>query len=81
MLSRRLARTRASGGTPHGTVRRQVLTDLDRELRRMVREYEGLARQARAILEGLMVARDAGLACDQIEEQLVARMRRLKRAA
>jgi hypothetical protein len=54
---------------------------MDRELRRMVRGYAGLARQAREILEGLIVAREAGLDCSEIEQQLATRMRKLKHAA
>jgi hypothetical protein len=80
-LGRRLAQTRGNGGTPHSVVRRQVLGDLDRELRRLVRGYAGQARQAREILEGLVIAREAGLELGEIEQQLAMRMRKLKRAA
>jgi hypothetical protein len=58
-----------------------VLEGVVRELRRLVRTYTGDARQAREILEGLVLAREAGLDCADIEGRLAARLRRLKRAA
>jgi hypothetical protein len=80
-LTRRHAETRTKGGIPHESVRKGVLADVDKELRQMVRSYTGEARQARQILEGLMVARDLGLDCGDIEQRLAVKMRKLKRAA
>jgi hypothetical protein len=57
-----------------------MIEDMERELREMVRNYKGTARQAKQILEALVIARDAGVsACDEIERELAARLR--KRAA
>ncbi len=80
-LARRLAKTRVKGGTPHEVVRREMIEDMERDLRRMVQAYAGTARQAKQLLEALVAAREAGVpACDELERELADRMRR-KRAA
>ena len=79
-LTRRLAKTRAKGGIPHEVVRREMIADMERDLRRMVHAYSGAPRQAKQLLEALVVAREAGVhACDDIERELAERMK--KRAA
>jgi len=79
-LTRRLARMRATGGVPHAEVVRETQKDMERDLRKMVRDYRGSARQAKELLEALVTARAYGVtACDEIERELAARLR--KRAA
>jgi hypothetical protein len=79
-LARRLAKTRESGGIPHAEVERETREDMERELRKMVRAYKGSPRQAKELLEALVIARDYGVtACDEIERELAGRLR--KRAA
>jgi hypothetical protein len=81
-LTRRLERTLITGGVPHAVVRQEMLDDMERELRQMVRNYRGTARQAKQILEGLVIAREAGVtACDEIERLLAERLRKPRRAA
>jgi hypothetical protein len=58
-----------------------MIADIERDLRRMVHVYTGAPRQAKQLLEALVVAREAGVrACDDIERELAERMKR-KRAA
>lgn len=72
---------RITGGIPHAVVHRQMLEDMERELRRMVRAYRGTARQAKQLLEALVIARDAGVpACDEIERELAVRLRKPRAA-
>ena len=79
-LARRLAKAQKNGGVPHAEIRREMLRRIERDLRKLVRDYKGTARQAKQILEALVIARDAGVtACDEIERELAARLR--KRAA
>jgi hypothetical protein len=80
-LKRRLAEVRAGRRVSPSDVRRDVLHDLDRELRRRVRAYTGLGVEACELLEGLMIAHEVGLDCAEIEQQLARRLRKLKRAA
>ena len=76
-LTRRLAKMRVTGGVPHAEVVRETQRDMERDLRKLVRDYKGTARQAKQILEALVIARDAGVtACDEIERELAARLRR-----
>lgn len=76
-LTRRLKRMRVTGGIPHAVVHREMLEDMERELREMVRNYRGTARQAKQLLEALVIARDAGVpACDEIERELAERLRK-----
>ncbi len=49
---------------------------MERELRQLVRQYKGTARQAKQLLEALVTARNAGVAaCDEIERELAERLR------
>lgn len=80
-LARRLAKTRATGGVPHAQVRREMLIRIERDLRKLVRDYKGSARQAKQLLEALVIARDAGVgACDEIERELAERLRKPRAA-
>jgi len=80
-LTRRLERTRITGGVPHAVVHQKMLEDMERELRQMVRGYRGTARQAKHLLEALVIARDAGVtACDEIERELAERLRKPRAA-
>jgi len=64
-LARRLARMNERGGIPHAEIRREMLLRIERDLRKLVRSYRGTARQAKQLLEALVIARDAGVsACD-----------------
>jgi hypothetical protein len=81
-LTRRLAKVRATGGVPHAEIERETRADMEKELRQMVRAYKGSPRQAKELLEALVIARDYGVtACDEIERQLAERLRRARRAA
>jgi len=74
-LSRRLAKTQEKGGVPHAEIRREMLARIERDLRKLVRNYKGTARQAKQLLEALVIARDAGVpACDEIERELADRL-------
>lgn len=75
-LSRRLAEMRAKGGVPHAAVHQEMLDDMETELRRMVRDYDGSEGQAKELLEALVLARESGLkTCDEIEHELAGRLR------
>jgi uncharacterized protein (UPF0305 family) len=76
-LAKRLAEMRAKGGVPHAAVRQEMLDDMETELRQMVREYDGNERQAKELLEALVIARENGVkACDEIEHELARRLRK-----
>jgi hypothetical protein len=76
-LARRLEQMRASGGVSHDSVVRQMLEDMEHDLRQMVRDYDGSEAQAKALLESLVIARENGVtACDEIELQLARRLRK-----
>ena len=72
---------RISGGVPHAEVVRETREDLAKELRQMVRAYKGSPRQAKQLLEALVIARDYGVAaCDEIERELAERLRKPRAA-
>lgn len=80
-LSRRLAEMREKGGVPQAEVERETRDDMEKDLRRMVRAYKGSPRQAKELLEALVIARDYGVtACDEIERQLAERLRKARAA-
>ena len=80
-LSRRLAKTREMGGVPHAEVVRETRKHMEKDLRQMVRTYKGLPRQAKELLEALVIARQAGVAaCDDIERDLAERLRKPRAA-
>ncbi|HXU03953.1 MAG TPA: hypothetical protein VN903_23485 [Polyangia bacterium] len=58
-----------------------MLVRIERELRKLARNYRGTARQAKQLLEALVIARDAGVtACDEIERELAGRLRKPRAA-
>jgi hypothetical protein len=72
---------RNGGGIPHEAVRQAWLVELERELRRMVRTYDGSARKARELLQALLIAEEEGVAAvAALRHQLAGRIVR-KRAA
>jgi hypothetical protein len=76
-LARRLAEMRAKGGVPHAAVQQQMLDDMEAELRRMVRDYDGTDGRAKELLEALVIARESGVkACDELEHELARRLRK-----
>lgn len=76
-LSKRLDDVRAKGGVPHEAVHREMLEDMERDLRQMANEYDGSQARAKDLLEALVIARDSGVsACDEIEHQLAERLRK-----
>ena len=81
-LKKRSAKLRSHGGSiPHAVVRREWLEEMARELKAMVRTYDGSARKARELLEALLIAEEEGVAAvAEIRRQLAGKMAR-KRAA
>ncbi len=80
-LTRRLAKMRETGGVPHAEVVRETRRDMEKDLRQMVRDYKGAPRQAKQLLEALVIARDFGVtACDEIERDLAGRLRKQRAA-
>lgn len=68
---------RANGGVSHDAVVRQMLEDMERDLRQMARDYDGSEARAKDLLEALVIARENGvLACDEIELELARRLRK-----
>ena len=80
-LTRRLAKARQTGGVPHAEVVRETREDMEKELRQLVRAYKGTPRQAKELLEALVIARDYRVAaCDEIERELAERLRKPRAA-
>lgn len=76
-LKRRLLETRAKGGASQSEVERETRDEMEKDLRQMVRAYKGAPRQAKELLEALVIARDYGVAaCDEIERELAERLRK-----
>jgi len=72
---------RETGGVPHAEIVSETRKAMERDLRKMVSGYRGSARQAKELLEALVVAREYGVnACDEIERELAARLRRTRAA-
>jgi hypothetical protein len=81
-LKRRSEELDRRRGIPHAVVRAKWVAKLGRELREMVRAYDGSARKARELLEAILVAEAEGVTgIDEIRRQLAAKVNRLKRAA
>jgi predicted dehydrogenase len=80
-LKRRDEKMRREGGVPHEVVRRQWLAEIERELRAMVRAYDGSARKSRELLEALLIAEEEGVASvADIRQDLGEKIRRRKAA-
>jgi hypothetical protein len=76
-----LAKVRKGGGVSHADVLKETRKDMEADLRRMVRAYTGAPRQAKVLLEALVIARKAGVrACDEIERALAERLQRPRAA-
>ena len=52
---------RKGGGIPHDVVHKRWLAKLGRELREMVRTYDGSARESKRLLEAVLIAEEEGL--------------------
>jgi hypothetical protein len=52
---------RRGWGIPHAVVEERWLTKLGRELRQMVRRYDGSAREAKKLLECILIAEEEGV--------------------
>lgn len=52
---------RRGWGIPHAVVEARWLARLGRELRQMVRAYDGSAREAKRLLECILIAEEEGL--------------------
>ena len=60
---------------------KETRRDMEADLRRMVRAYTGAPRQAKELLESLVIARKAGVkACDDIERALAERLQKARAA-
>lgn len=76
-LARRLEKMRTTGGIPDAVIHQEMLDDMEFDLRRMVRNYDGSDSRAKELLESLVVARESGVkACDEIELELARRLRK-----
>jgi hypothetical protein len=74
-MSNRLAKMRDGERVSHATVHEEMLADMERDLRQMVRAYNGTARAAKELLEALVIARENGVkACDELEHELAIRL-------
>jgi hypothetical protein len=72
---------RRGGGIPFAVVHAKWLAKLGRELRAMVRAYDGSAREAKKLLECILIAEEEGLPdVADIRRDLAAKLAR-KRAA
>ena len=68
---------RAGGGIPHEGVHRQWLAEMERELKAMVRAYDGSATKGRQLLEALLIAEREGVAAvAKIRHDLGERIRK-----
>lgn len=80
-LARRDEEMRRSGGIPHADVVRKMLADMERDLRRMVAEYDGSPSRSRELLEALVIAEEEGVSatsCAKIRHDLALRLRSLR---
>lgn len=74
-LSRRLEEMRSTGGVPDAIVHQEMLADMERDLRQMVRDYDGTDGHAKELLEALVIAREIGVkACDELEHELAHKL-------
>ena len=80
-LTRRAEEVARTGGIPHEEVVKEMLADMEVELRRMVSEYDGKAARSRELLEALVIAEEEGVPasfCAAIRHELAARFRKLR---
>jgi hypothetical protein len=82
-LAKRDAEARAKGAVPHREVVAKMLADMELELGRMVRDYDGSPVRARELLEALVIAEEEGLPASssaKIRHDLALRIRDLRAA-
>jgi hypothetical protein len=82
-LAKRDAEIRATGAVDHAEIVRKMLADMERELGRMVVDYDGSPARAQELLEALLVAEEEGVppqACAKIRHALALRIRDLRAA-
>jgi chemotaxis regulatin CheY-phosphate phosphatase CheZ len=80
-LARRDERTRRGGGALLADVEADMRRDMVKELRRMVRNYTGKARETRELLEAIVIAQTEGVTSQDLAEVMGALRTKLKRAA
>jgi hypothetical protein len=74
-MTKRLEQMRAGGGIPDAVIHQEMLADMERELRQMVRDYDGTKGRAKELLEALVIARENGVkACDELEHELANKL-------
>jgi hypothetical protein len=75
-LRRRAERVRRKGGIPHAQVVAELRTDMDRELRQMVRAYRHPGARLKEILECMAIAHGEGIdvsePCAELLEKIAA---------
>lgn len=82
-LVRRVGPLPVTGLASAETPPKAALADRERELRRMVSEYDGEATRSQALLEALVIAEEEGVpasACAEIRHELATRVRKLHAA-
>jgi hypothetical protein len=80
-LKRRADALDRRGGIPHERVRARWLAKLRRELKEMVRAYDGTARKGRALLEAMIIAEEEGVNdLAELRHELGDKLRRRKAA-
>ena len=80
-LARRLERTRRHGGASLEDIRADMLRDMVKELREMVRSYSGRPRETRELLKCLVIAQTEGVTTEQLSDVLGALLGKLERKA
>ena len=82
-LARRAETARRDGAIPHEDVVREMLADMEQDLRRMVVEYDGSPERSRELLQALVVSEEEGVpsaTCASIRHELALRIRDLQAA-
>ena len=80
-LVRRHERTRLFGGASLEDIRGDLLKNMVKELRQMVRSYSGRPRETRELLRCLVIAETEGVTADQLADVLGALRDKLERKA
>ena len=80
-LKKRDEKAKRHGAVPQAVAHQRWLAELERELRALVRAYDGAARGAKKLLEALLVVEEEGVAAvAEIRHQLAEKMTK-RRAA
>ena len=69
-LLRRDERTRRDGGASLGDIEADLRLDMVKELAQMARTYSGKAREARALLEAIVIAETEGITTEDLADVL-----------